>query len=161
MSPSHSDTFSIGQSVNTLEAAGGGWLIFKPFSVGVWIGVASIIILLIFVHQFDREFAATNMENMPPSDISQFERFRWTLMKTKLLRRIRLGFFSTAFSMIGHVSPGEDTARRRQHKSPSTRQKTISLVGNLMGLFWCSPSKVRRCSYSARSQTHKGNTGCI
>lgn len=98
-------------------------------------GVASVILMHIFVTLFDKEFASTEVPNAPPPNLSRVQRLVWTLTKTSLLRRVRLGFFSTAFVMVGHVSTGEETVRGRENRHPSARQKALSLVGLLMGVF--------------------------
>lgn len=69
----------------------------------------------------------------PPPGLLGLKKLRHTLLRTKLLRRVRYAFFQTAFSMVAH-EPGRNP-RPQRLRSVSTRQRTLQLMALLTGLF--------------------------
>lgn len=106
-----------------------------PFSFRVWVGVASLVVLHMFVTMFDRNFAPSEKRDVPPPGLSSLQRMRHVLLRTKLLRRTRNAFFATAMGMLGSGSEDDQNVQGRHQRLMSTRQRLLLLIAMLFGLF--------------------------
>jgi hypothetical protein len=107
------------------------------FFVRVWVAVAGLLLLLMFVIMFDRIFSPPKASDEAPKGRARLQQIRHTLLRTKLLRRARYAFFKTAMGMVGHVEnegSGPKLGQRHQYWKPSTRQHFLILLALLFSL---------------------------
>lgn len=132
VAPMFFDALALVQRTDALEEGGNSLFFLAPFSSQVWLGVASLVILHVFVTLFDRNFVPTNEAYERPAGLSRLQKLRYALMKTGLLRRIRYAFFVTTFGLVGHVN---DTPEAPGRQRPTTLQRMLVLFAILLGTF--------------------------
>lgn len=100
----------------------------QAFSLRVWGAILLLAVYHVIVKLFDGNFARPPPDSL--HDCSQFsflQRARHIVMKTKLLYRIRHGFFSTFLNLLGQTSTNSST-------KPGSKQVFMNLVGLLFGV---------------------------
>lgn len=125
---------SVAQKTRDIQSFPASHVFFlAPFETPAWIAIAGLILAHIVATMVDKNFAPPEPEHSPAADASGFQRVRHVLLKTKLLRRMRLAFFWTAMSMVGHEV--HDAHQPSVRRGPSTRQRLLLLFALLCGLF--------------------------
>jgi hypothetical protein len=104
---------------------------FNAFSWQVWIGIAALLLVHVFVTAMDANFAPLRGNVLPPGEQSRFEKARHFLLKSSVLFRLRHALFNSMFHIVGQ------TVEVDTHKS-GTKEKIMNLLALAIGVFLVS-----------------------
>lgn len=105
-----------------------GTFFLTSFTRLVWAAIFSIIVLFALLKMMDRRFAPPDHTYTPPANQTGYQRFKYYILKSRILYRLRKAFMDASSNIIG-MSSGVQRSRGN-----STRQWVINFVITLFGL---------------------------
>lgn len=87
----------------------------------------------VIVTVLDMEFLPPGEDKIAPRGLSAFQLVRYTLLKTRSLRKVRYALFDAIYSML--LTTAAQVVNRLRGRSAPTRQRVLTLIAQFAGLF--------------------------